>query len=236
MENWKDNVSFVLVKPKEPGNIGASARAMKNMGFHRLELLNPPVLADEARWMACNAVDMIEKAAVHSAFKDTIKDKSLIVGTTKRLGRRRGLILPLNEGIKKIHAVSKKNRVAILFGREDKGLKNREVEECDFLMTIPTDRRSPSLNLAQSVLLVAYELGRKTYKKMSPKVVERNELDVLYRHICSALEVLDYNEALATKIMKGLKHLIGRAGLTEWELRMLHGLCSQIEKKDGMTL
>ena len=236
MENWKDNIHFILVEPKEAGNIGASARAMKNMGFKNLELINPvEFLNDEGRRMACNDVDVLEKAKVHKSFGDAIKDKGIVIGTTRRLGKRRGLILPVKDGLKRAITAAKKNKVAILFGRESKGLSNKEVEECGFMITIPADPLSPSLNLAQSVLLVAYELGRKAYKATSPELVKRAELDTLYSHIQSTLKLLDYiprgNIDLETRIMRNLKHLLGRAGLTDWELRMLYGICSQVEKK-----
>ncbi|MFA4828137.1 MAG: RNA methyltransferase [Thermodesulfovibrionales bacterium] len=236
MENWKDNIHFILVEPKEAGNIGASARAMKNMGFKNLELINPAeFLNDEGRRMACNDVDVLEKAKVHKNLGDAIKDKGIVIGATRRLGKRRGLILPVKDGLKRAITAAKKNKVAILFGRESKGLSNKEVEECGFMITIPADPLSPSLNLAQSVLLVAYELGRKAYKATSPELVKRAELDTLYSHIQSTLKLLDYiprgNIDLETRIMRNLKHLLGRAGLTDWELRMLYGICSQVKKK-----
>lgn len=236
MENWKDNIHFILVEPKEAGNIGASARAMKNMGFKNLELINPAeFLNDEGRRMACNDVDVLEKAKVHKNLGDAIKDKGIVIGATRRLGKRRGLILPVKDGLKRAIIAAKKNKVAILFGRESKGLSNKEVEECGFMITIPADPLSPSLNLAQSVLLVAYELGRKEYKAASPELVKRAELETLYSHIQSTLKLLDYiprgSRDLEARIMRNLKHLLGRAGLTDWELRMLYGICSQVEKK-----
>ncbi len=122
-----------------------------------------------------------------------------------------------------------------MFGRERNGLNNQEVEKCGFLITILTDPSSPSLNLADSVLLVAYELSRKTYKGESPALVKNEELENLYKHIQSTLRFLEYisrgNRDLETKIMRNLKYLIGRAGLTDWELKMIYGICSQIEKK-----
>jgi TrmH family RNA methyltransferase len=236
MQNWKENISFILIEPKEPGNIGASARAMKNMGFKNLELVKPgDFLGSEARQMACGSIDILKRAKIHSGFKDATGDKNLVIGTTRRLGRQRGLIISLEDSIKKIITYAKKNKVAILFGRERNGLTNKEVEKCDFLITIPADPLLPSLNLAQSVLIVAYELSRKEYKTSSPVFVKHSETNSLYRHIHSTLKLLDFmprgNRDLETKIMKNIKHLIGRAGLTDWELNMLHGLCSQVEKK-----
>ncbi len=234
MRNWKDNIYFILIKPKKPGNIGAAARAIKNMDFKNLELVNPgKFLTEGARMMAWDATDILENALTYTSFYEAIKDKNIVIGTTRRVGKQRGLILPLKDSIKSIVSSAKKNRVAILFGREDRGLKNKEVEECGFLITIPTNTSSPSLNLAQSVLLVAYELSIKTFKVDIPPLVKNEDLTVLYNHIHSTLKLLEYiprgDRNLEMKIMKNLKHLIGRTGLTDWELRMLHGICSQIE-------
>jgi TrmH family RNA methyltransferase len=236
MKSWKNNISFILIEPKEPGNIGASARAMKNMGFKNFELVNPgDFLSNEARQMACDSIDILERAKIHLGFKDAIEDKNLVIGTTRRLGRRRGLIIPLEDSIKRIITSAKKNKIAILFGRERNGLTNKEVEKCGFLITIPADPLLHSLNLAQSVLIVAYELSRKAYKTGAPAFVKHGEAEALYKHIHSTLKLLEFiprgDRDLESKIMRNIKHLIGRAGLTDWELNMLHGICAQIEKK-----
>jgi TrmH family RNA methyltransferase len=236
MQSWKDNISFVLVEPKEPGNIGASARAMKNMGFRNLELVKPSDhLAEEARQMACQGTDVLEHAKVYDTFGAAIRDKQFVVGTTRRTGRTRGMIVPVKESIRKIIATAGKNKIAILFGRERNGLTNKEAAECGFLITIPSDPLSPSLNLAQSVLLVAYELGQKTYKSASPEFVTHEEIVDLNRHIQNVLKLLDYaqrgDSSLEQTIMRNLRHFIGRAGLNEWELKMIHGLCTQVERK-----
>lgn len=236
MNSWKDNISFILVEPKEPGNIGASARALKNMGFRNLALVKPgEFLNDEAREMACNAADILEKAIVHAAFRDAIREKNLVIGTTRRLGKSRGLIIPLRESVRRIITAARKNTVAVLFGRERTGLTNHEVAQCGFLVTIPSDPESPSLNLAQSVLLVAYELSRKTYAAASPAFMTQKEVGPLYARIESTLRLLEFvprgDADLEKKIMKNLRYLIGRAGLTEWELKMLQGLCTQVERK-----
>ncbi len=233
---WKDNVSFILVEPREPGNIGAAARAMKNMGFSRLELVNPvDFRTEEAKWMACQGYGLLKDARVHLTFDEAIGDKHLVIGTTRRLGTRRGLIVRLEDSVKRIVSSAKKNRVAILFGRERNGLLNREVDECGFLVTIPTEPSAPSLNLAQSVLLVAYELSRRSYSMALPDLVVQGRLPHLLARINETLHLLDYiprgDRDLEKKIMKNVKHLIGRAGLTDWELNMLYGICSQVERK-----
>jgi TrmH family RNA methyltransferase len=244
MKHWKDNIHFILVEPKESGNIGASARAIKNMGFKNLCLVNPPsVITDEARWLACNAMDVLESAKTYDNLSGAIKDKSIVIGTTRRKGKRRGVILPVEEGMKRIFNIARDNKIAILFGREDRGLFNEEVEECGFLITIPTSKEQPSLNLAQAVLIVAYELSKAEYAEdkgqgaegEGQKLVDHEDLTALYSRISEILRLLEYipkgDRNLEKKIMQNLKHLIGRAGLTDWELKMLHGICSQVEKK-----
>jgi len=255
MKFWKENIYFVLVEPREPGNIGASARAIKNMGFKNLCLVNPQSeIGDEARLLAYNALDVLESAKSYNKLTDALRDKSIVVGTTRRSGKSRGLILPVEEGVKRVFDIARDNKVAILFGREDKGLFNVEVEECGFLITIPTSEEQPSLNLSQAVLIIAYELskageggqkadgrGRKEDSRRQRaeynyrSLVKQQELNLLYERISKSLDLLGYtprgDDNLKIKIMRNLKHFIGRSGITGWELNMLHGICSQIEKK-----
>ncbi len=242
MENWKDNIYFVLVEPIEPGNIGASARAIKNMGFKNLCLINPiSVITKESMLFAYNAHDILESAKIYKNLSDALSDKSIIVGTTRRFGKTRGIIFPVDEGIKRISDSVQTNKVAILFGRENKGLFNEEADECGYLITIPTSDEHPSLNLAQAVLLIAYELSKAgdIYLKKGctddKLFASHKELDFLLDRISHSLDLLGYipkgDDNLKEKIMRNLKHFIARGGIAEWELNMLHGICTQIEKK-----
>lgn len=251
MDDWKENIYFVLVGPKEPGNIGASARAIKNMGFRKLCLVKPPPeMSEEGRWFARNSHDVLDAAEVFDSVGEAIRDKAVVVGTTRRKGKRRGVIMPVEKGVVRIRDIAINNKVAILFGREARGLFNEEVEECGFMLTIPSSKIQPSLNLAQAVLLTAYELskhgqglegvragGRKKLDNTTLKqdLMTHGDVDSLYERISSVLELLDYiprgDRNLREKIISNLKHFIGRSGLTEWELNMLHGICTQIEKK-----
>ncbi|MFZ5996538.1 MAG: RNA methyltransferase [Nitrospirota bacterium] len=250
MKNWKDNIFFVLIEPREPGNVGASARAIKNMGFKRLCLVNPAPLTDEAKWFAHNAEDVLENAGIYSSLSEAIADKSLVVAVARRTGKRRGMIYPLEQGVPQLHKIACDNKVALLFGREDRGLYNEEVNECGMLLTIPSSREHPSLNLSHAIIVVAYELSRAEYREVHEREKERkqktrkreyrvtyDELTSLYERMTGALILLDYiprgDRNLHKHIMQNLKHLIGRVGLTDWELKMLHGICTQIERKLG---
>lgn len=238
---------FILVEPKEAGNIGASARALKNMGFKNLGLVKPvSFVSDEALWFAHNAAEVLESAKVFDSVRDAISDKSIVAGTSRRTGRQRGIFINAEQGAQRLFNIAAKNKVAILFGREDRGLFNDEIEECGFMMTIPANKKHPSLNLAQAVMIIAYELskagpcteGGETLSLPAfrlPKLTDQNELLHLYKRIENILAMLEYSSRgdrnLRNKIMQNLKHCFGRTGLTEWELKMFHGICSRIEKK-----
>jgi TrmH family RNA methyltransferase len=211
------------------------------MGFRRLSLVNPVPISDETKWLAHNALNIIEAAPVHPTLADAIRNESIVVGVTRRKGKRRGIIYNVDDGAKKIRELSSANQVALLFGREDRGLYNEEVEECGFLVSIPADSEHPSLNLSQAVLIVAYELSRVEYRQAESRsrgkevLVSHDELTTLYSRITVTLRILEYfplgDRDIEKKIMMNLKHFIGRAGITEWECRMLHGLCTRIERK-----
>jgi TrmH family RNA methyltransferase len=238
LKAWSENISFVLVGPTEPGNIGSAARAIKNMGFRKLELVAPvPYLTEEARAMACQAKDVLERAKVYRTFRSAIAGKSLVVGTTRRLGSRRGMIMDVREAARRIVKAARSNRVGILFGNEHSGLTNRELEECGLVLTIPSDPTFPSLNLAQSVMIVALELSRLGSKAHPLPLVENREIQRLFRRLPKILRSLGYAPAgdkdLPVEITRHLKRLVGRSGLTEWELNMLLGLCTRIERKLG---
>uniref|UniRef100_A0A7C4AK28 tRNA (cytidine/uridine-2'-O-)-methyltransferase TrmJ n=1 Tax=Thermodesulfovibrio aggregans TaxID=86166 RepID=A0A7C4AK28_9BACT len=234
--SWKENVYFVLVEPKEAGNIGISARAIKNMGFTKMSLVNPVPLTDETKWMAWRSEDVLERAEICSGIDEAIKDKALVVGTTRRRGSKRGAIVDVRDGVKRIYEVAQKNRVAILFGREDKGLFNEEVEKCGYLITIPSSDLQPSLNLGQAVLVVAYELMRceelRDYHMQRQFYVDQTELEKLYERLYNLLKKSGYipEGEVEKRIMNNFRHLFGRTGLTFWELRMLHGLCTHLEE------
>jgi len=244
MSNWKDNIHFILVEPREAGNIGASARAIKNMGFSRLCLVNPSSLTHpDAETFAHNAMDVLKSAEVYDSLSSAISDIQYVVGTSRRKGRRRGVFLDVHDAASDLVKIAMNNRVAILFGREDRGLFNHEIEECAFLITIPASIDHPSLNLSQSVLIVAYELLRAGMVLLKDNLLERlrthryvshEELKRLHTRLIASFEKIGYitdeKPSRKIKIIQNLKHFLGRVGLTEWEYNMLHAVCERIEK------
>jgi tRNA/rRNA methyltransferase len=155
----RDNFAFVLFKPQSAGNIGAAARALKNMGFDDLRLVAPgPLNNREAVAMAVHADDVLAGATTYPDLPSALADCSVTVGTTSRRGGYRSTAQPLRAAAIELDTLSNSNRIAVIFGREDRGLTNRELKLCHRLITIPTAPEYPSLNLAQAVVVVAYEL------------------------------------------------------------------------------
>jgi len=151
--------AFVLYRPQSAGNIGAAARALKNMGFDDLRLVGRGPLNDrDAVKMAVHADDLLANATVYPSLAAALADCSLAVGTTSRRGGYRSRATPLRAAAVELDALATANKIAIVFGREDRGLTNRELKLCHRLVTIPTAPEYPSLNLAQAVMVVAYEL------------------------------------------------------------------------------
>ncbi len=248
ISGWKDNISFVLVCPREAGNIGASARALKNFGFSRLELVAPKKFpAEEALWFAHGALDVLENVKVHQDLGEALQGRVLVAGTSRRKGKQRGTSCALKEGVKKIKKCALEGgTAAVLFGSEDKGLSNTQAEECAFLMNIPADPAMPSFNLAQAVLLVSYELFlagderadlEETVKSKGKnatkvkKTATHEELSFFHERLGEAIGRLGYtprgNKDVEITVLKHLKRILSKAELTRWELKMLHGLLSQ---------
>src|SRR5208283_3936730 len=142
------------------GNIGSAARAIKNMGFEDLRLVAPEASTKEnaAHAMAVHANDVLAHAKIFATLGEAVEDCNLTVGTTCRGGPYREASRPLRESAIELAEVSAANRIAMIFGTEDTGLTNRELKFCQKLITIPTSAEYASINLAQAVILCAYEL------------------------------------------------------------------------------
>ena len=237
MKALLDNVSIVLVGIRNPGNIGSAARAMKNMGVTRLVLVNPaPYDIPEVYNLAWGAEEVVRNARVCKTLDEALGDCGLVVGATRRKGRRRRPIAPLRTVISKIGAATMSNQVAILFGREDKGLSNDELAHCQLALSIPTSRKMPSLNVAQAVMVVCYELfgyAIDSQEAPAPALVPQAELWKLYSRLEKALAAIGYGDRGSRKVlasvMRTLRRILGRSGIADDELRALHGICHQVE-------
>ena len=154
-----DNIRIVLVNTSHPGNIGGAARALKNMGLSRLYLVAPKEFpADKAVWRAAGAQDVLENAVVVDTLDEAIGDCGLVVGTSARGRRIPWPIVNPRECGERTWSEAKQHEVAVIFGREDRGLTNDELHKCNYHVHIPSNEEYSSLNLAAAVQVVAYEI------------------------------------------------------------------------------
>jgi TrmH family RNA methyltransferase len=186
------HISFILVNPQTPGNIGSAARAIKTMGFHQLLLVNPGEFkTEEAFCMAHASEKILENAEVYNSLDEAISDKNFVVATTQR-GRSSNLpYMTPKEMAEKLVPMSLENKIAIVFGNEKSGLSNDELRRCHAVSKIPAQTTHPSLNLAQAVMIYCYELYNTAFqdiKKYSWKLAKHEDLESLYKYMQISLK------------------------------------------------
>ncbi|HPM75619.1 MAG TPA: RNA methyltransferase [bacterium] len=231
-----DNVSVVLVRPAGDGNLGQVARAMKNFGLSRLRLVNPCDFdTDLCRQMATNSYDILERAQIFTDLPTALADFSYVVGTSRRLGKNRerfgtsaalpGWLLPKLTG---------GAQAALLFGNEVSGLDNAELDLCQFLVEIETDPAHKSLNLAQAVLVFAYELFKAAAQ--APTEIDKihparhDKLERMFKQMRAMyLEIGFLAPENPEHIMRALRRLYGRAQISEREVSILRGILSDMD-------
>ena len=232
------NCRVVLVRPHYPGNLGATARVMRNMGLSQLVLVAPAAnpADQEARRLSTHGEEILERARVVADLGAAVADCVLVAGTSARVGglfRRQSVGTP-DEVMPHLVAACVERPVALVFGPEPSGLSNAEVTRCHYLINIPTDPNYPALNLAQAVAVCVYEL-RRTWLRQTGTVPAR-ELPApfalqerMFADLRTALEEVHFLWGdTADSLMHGLRHLIGRAQPTEMEVNLLLGLARQL--------
>jgi RNA methyltransferase, TrmH family, group 1 len=154
--NYLDSIKITLVGTTHPGNIGASARAIKTMGFKQLDLVNPKEFpSDQAIYRSKAAKDILHKASVHKTLLESVKGCELVIGTSARNRKVPWPVLNPKDAAKEIQTQVRNNsKVAVVFGREDRGLTNEELGLCNLHVHIPTNQEYASLNLAQAVQIM----------------------------------------------------------------------------------
>jgi tRNA/rRNA methyltransferase len=228
------NIAIVLVQPNISENIGAAARAICNMGLRRLIVVDPPRcdLTRVCKMATQAALDVVEEMEVFTGLDEALRDFGYVVGTTARLGGQRQVIRDPARLAEMLVPVSAENQVAILFGPEDRGLTNEDLRFCHLVATIPTADFS-SLNLAQAVMVVCYELFRcslETPKEFTPRLANRFELDAMYAQLKDVLmRICFINPANPDYFMNNLRHFGTRMQLRAKEVQIIRGICRQID-------
>jgi tRNA (cytidine32/uridine32-2'-O)-methyltransferase len=226
MEAGLENIRIVLTEPEGAFNIGSVARVMKNMGLDDLALVNPVDFKNDSGYRgAVGARDLLEKATLFRTLKDAISDAALTVGTTRRVGRQRRIFCSLEELPEKVFPVLADGKVAVVFGREQSGLKNSETDLCHILVNIPSSKSFPSLNLSHAVAVVCYRLFTFAIVSEVPYIAEPapiEEMEGLLDYIQSVFKDLGFFTKGSPRYVTTLfRKIFGRAMLDHEEIENL---------------
>jgi len=240
-----ENIAIILVNTTHPGNIGGVARAMKNMGLSDLRLVEPKIFPDEdAVARASGATDLLDSAGVFSSLVEALADCQLAVGTS---ARERHIPWPLinpRELAAIATPLSSSQKIAIVFGREDRGLTNEELQLCHHHVNIPTNEAFSSLNIAAAVQVITYELRMAALglaeqaerpqwgTEWDIDLASHQELELLFEHLEKVLvdtEFLDPENP--RQLMPRMRRLFMRAVPDKVEVNVLRGILKSVEKK-----
>jgi len=229
-------IRIVLVGTTHPGNIGATARAMKNMGLEHLCLVAPKHFPHpDATARASGADDILENAQCFSELPAAVADCGLVVGASARLRSLPWPTVTPRECARRLMDTSTVKPCALVFGQERSGLSNDELARCQLLVNIPTDPNHRSLNLAMAVQILVYEIHlargepRVTVEREAPPA-SSEDLERFFEHLESVLvdsEFLDPDNP--RHLMRRLRRLYYRAELDENELNILRGILASLE-------
>ncbi|TMI45446.1 MAG: RNA methyltransferase [Betaproteobacteria bacterium] len=224
-----ERIRIVLCRPSHPGNIGAAARAMKAMGLDDLRLVAPERFpAPEAEWMATSAVDVLQRATIHSSLHDAIKDCVAAFALSARPREWSPQVLDVRAAV--VRAMELANDVAFVFGNETAGLTNEEMFACQFLVHIPTSSEFSSLNLAQAVQVLAYEIfvaaGAAVPPGRTEKLATVEDIEGLYAHLEeAALDSEFFVPGSGSRLRERWRRLFSRVpALEREEVNILRGL------------
>ena len=238
------HLEIVMVGTKFPENIGMAARACANMGCGKLTLAAPFWWdMEKARPLAtAKGEPLLEALEVRDTLNEALAPAVLTIGTTARTGGwRQNILTPEKAAAEIAPLLHEGERVAIVFGPEDRGLNNEEIEQCQRIVSIPTAGAASSLNVAQAILILTYEC-MKAVGKLDPQPalsgapgpqsrrINHEEQDLLYRRLKDTLLALDYlKNDNPDYFLMPLRRFLGKTELRRHELDMLMGICRQID-------
>jgi tRNA (cytidine32/uridine32-2'-O)-methyltransferase len=233
-----DQIRIILINTSHPGNIGSTARAMKTMGLEELYLVSPQQFPhDKAIEMSCGAADILDKAHLVATVEEAIADCTLVVGTSTRLRTIPWPLLTPREIAEKIKLEQPQSEIAILFGREQTGLTNEELELCNLCVQIPANPDYSSLNIAAAVQIICYELRVAALQEIlvadrwDYRLANANEMERFFVHLQEVLIEIDFLKMNAPrKLMTRLRRFFLRARPDVMEMNILRGLLSAVQE------
>lgn len=235
-----NSISILLVRPRYHENIGSVARVMKNMGLNRLIVVEgASPLHRDAYKLASGAEDILERAEEFPDLKEAISEMGCVVGMTSRAGKERSPLLTPKKLVEELMPISEKNCIGLVFGSEKEGLTNEELSLCHFYVRIPSADSFPSLNLAQAVMVLCYELFQTstTIQQEKGPLASSGHLERMFEHMERTLVAIEFLDAKhPERIMRVLRKIFGRSQMDEREVQIFQGIWSKMDwhlKKSG---
>ena len=235
LDFFKSNIYIVFVECETPGNIGFLARTMANFGLKNLVLINPPTLTPEAYYQATHGKYIVENALVYPTLDEFYQSKRIdfkiastgVAGGSYNLSR-----IPLKPE-QLAENININNKIAILFGREGDGLTNKEIEDCDICVSIPTDPTYPILNISHAAAIILYELFKNKHEYAVEGLEESTALEKEYliKDMSELIEKLDIPEHKKKNGLKTFKNIVNRAFITGREAHTLKGILRRLKNK-----
>jgi TrmH family RNA methyltransferase len=232
-----EKVEVVLVEPAEGGNVGSCARALKNMGFTSFNMVDPRYEdRPMARKMAVHAQDVLDSARVFASIEEVTKDAHWVVATSVRSRthpERKPPIGP-DEFIQRLRDLPEGSKAALLFGPERTGLTNDQLGKCQDILTIPTSADFSSMNLAQAVMVIAWEIRKADLEPLvtatRDQTVTAGQIDDLLAHMRRTLDIIEFLDPQNPDlILDDLRKVLARAALDKRELSMLRGIFHRMD-------
>ncbi len=224
------DVKIVLVNPIYEGNVGSVARVMKNFGFQDLVLVNPCKIGNFARAMASHAVDVLSSAKTRT-LAEVLKNSELIIGTTgiSHAGSFTRSPYPLTKLNEKLEG--KSGVASILFGREDQGLPNKILNQCDMILNVKTNSAYPVMNISHAAAIILYSISSlpTTSSSGGLTLASHDDLQRLLDHTSDVLTDIEFPLHKRGRVLFTLKRILGKSELTPKEVRVLRGILSRIQ-------
>jgi tRNA/rRNA methyltransferase len=209
------------------------ARAMKNMGLNRLVVVDgSSPLHRDAYKLASGAEDILERAEEFPSLREAISEMEYVVGSTSRAGKERSPLLTPKNVAEKLIPISEENSIALVFGSEKEGLTNEELSLCHLYVRIPSVESFPSLNLAQAVMVLCYELFQSstTNQKETGPLASSDHLERMFAHMERTLLAIEFLDAKQPeRIMRVLRKIFGRSQMDEREVQIFQGIWSKVD-------
>ena len=239
----QSKIRLVLVNTTHPGNIGGAARAIKNMGLTELYLVQPREYpAPRAVWRAAGARDILTNVKVVESLDEAIAGCGLVIGTSARERRIPWPLINPRECGEKIWGEAARHNVALLFGREDRGLTNAELQKCHYHVHIPSNPDYSSLNLATAVQVLAYEVRMASLQdengvlpsmdEWDQPLATADELELFHQHLAETMATLNfYDPDNPKQLLTRMRRLFNRTRMDKMEVSMLRGLLTAAGRK-----